>query len=70
MKLTPRLQKDILCQIFYVRGSYPRQQYGMHHAKESAVQFAECGIVAIARGVDHRAQFDSLVCYALLLKRS
>jgi hypothetical protein len=58
IQLAPRLQKDLLCKIVYVARRHVRQEHGMHHAEELAVQFAESGIVAGARCADHMPQFD------------
>jgi hypothetical protein len=70
MKLAPRAQKDLLCKIVYVPGRHPRQENGMYHAEEPAVQFAKRAFVASARGADHLPQFTRLAGYDVLLLRA
>jgi hypothetical protein len=71
-KLAPRLQKDLLRKIVDIRCRHPRQENGMHHPEEPAVQFAKGAIVTGARSADYVPQFAGLVRYdgLLLFKRS
>jgi hypothetical protein len=57
VKLPPRPQKNLLCQIVYVPRWNSRHENRMHHAKEPAVQFGESAIVPGARRNHHIAQF-------------
>ena len=61
MKLPPRLQENLLRQIVHVALRHARQEHGMHHPEEPAVQLPESVGIAAARSADQVPQFAALV---------